>query len=110
MNPSPEMQAFLDRAQSAAKAIEAFGKSVLFDFGDQGKVFADATTHPVTIEHAARFEQRAHCRVKTKLPVLEKLIAGDLDPMTAMFTGRLKISGDMNAALELAKKLRAADA
>jgi len=110
MNPSQEMLDFVQRAQEIAGQIESFGKSVLFDFGDQGKVFADATTAPVTFDHGARFEKRASCLVKTKLPVLQKLIDGKLDPMTAMFTGRLKVSGDMNAAVELAKRLRAANA
>jgi hypothetical protein len=30
--------------------------------------------------------------------------------MAAIFSGRLKVSGDMSAALELAKKLRSANA
>ncbi|VAV97989.1 hypothetical protein MNBD_ALPHA06-1387, partial [hydrothermal vent metagenome] len=75
-----------------------------------GKVFADATTAPVTIEHGRSFAGRANGFVRTKISVLERLIAGELDPMGAMFSGKLKISGDMNAVLELAKRMKAADA
>jgi len=110
MSLSPLMQDFIDRAKAAAKDIEPFGKSVLFDFGDDGKVFADATSAPVTFEHAKSFDQRASCMVKTKIKTLQRLIKGDLDPMAAIFSGRLKVSGDMSAALELAKKMRAANA
>ncbi|MBL4597151.1 MAG: SCP2 sterol-binding domain-containing protein [Robiginitomaculum sp.] len=104
------MQAFLARAEQAATKIEPFGKTILFDFGDDGKVFADAKARPIHFEHGTSFATRADCFVKTKLSVLERLIAGTLDPMTAMFTGRLKVSGEMDAALELAKRLRAVDA
>ncbi|PHR63079.1 MAG: sterol-binding protein [Robiginitomaculum sp.] len=109
MSEPGSIEDFVSRAQQAATRIEPFGKSVLFDFGTDGKVFADARQSPVTIEHAASFAARADCRVKTRLKILERLISGSLEPMTAMFSGRLKISGDMNAALELARRLRAAD-
>lgn len=110
MSLDPLMQDFMDRAKAAAKDIEPFGKSVLFDFGDDGKVFADATSAPVTFEHAKSFDKRANCMVKTKIKTLQKLIKGDLDPMAAIFSGRLKVSGEMGAALELAKKMRATNA
>jgi len=105
----PQLAGFLDKARSVAREIEPFGKSVLFDFGELGKVFADASSDPVTFEHGAKFERRASCMVKTKLSVLQKLVDGKLDPMMAIFSGRLKISGEMDAALELAKRLKAAN-
>lgn len=110
MSADVNVKEFLQRAQRVAKDIEPFGKSVLFDFGEHGKVFADATSSPVTFEHGVRFDQRASCLVKTQVSILQKLIKGELDPMSAMFSGRLKIRGDMNAALELAKRLRAVNA
>ena len=38
MSLDSSMQDFISRAKAAAKDIEPFGKSVLFDFGDDGKV------------------------------------------------------------------------
>ncbi len=110
MSAQNPVQNFVIRAQRAAAKIEAFERTILFDFGEHGKVFADATNNPVTIEHGDDFGETADCQVRTKLPIFEKLLAGELDPMQAMLTGRLKISGDMGAALELAKRLRAANA
>ena len=105
-----QLAEFMDRAQRVSSDMVPFGKTVMFDFGDLGRVFVNATVSPVTFEHAARFEQRADCRVKTKISTLKKLVDGSLDPMMAVFSGRLKISGEMDAALELAKRLKAANA
>ena len=39
-------------------------------------------------------------------PNLIKLINGELDPVNAFTTGKLKVEGDINAALELMKFLK----
>lgn len=43
----------------------------------------------------------ADCTVTISPKNFRKLIAGDLNPMMAMMTGKLKIDGDMSVAMKL---------
>ncbi len=90
----PEItEQFRKQAEKAA----SIGKTLKFQL-DEGPVFIDLTgeTPQVTNE-----DKEADCTIKTSLATIEKLRNGDLNPMTAMMTGKLKISGDMSVALKL---------
>ena len=41
------------------------------------------------------------CRISTSEQTFERLIAGKQNPLTAYMTGKLKVSGDVSAALKL---------
>ncbi len=45
----------------------------------------------------------ADCTIQTSEETFEKVVAGDLNPTTAYMTGKLKIKGDMGAAMKLQK-------
>lgn len=70
--------------------------SVKFDCGDEGAITVDGDTARLADDPAA-------CTIRISKSNLEKLIAGDLNPMTAFAMGKIKVSGDMSVALKLSK-------
>ena len=48
-------------------------------------------------------EGEADCRISATEENFEKMVSGDLNPTTAYMTGKLKIKGDMGAAMKLQK-------
>lgn len=109
MSTAQDIDRFLARAKAAALKMAPIGKSVLFDLGETGRILADATTAPVQIDHANE-DAIADCTIIAGISDLRALIKGELDPMNAMMSGKLKIQGNMSAALALAQELRKADA
>ena len=72
------------------------GKKVKLDFGDQGVVLLDGTANRVTEEDGA-----ADTTIKVAWSDWEAMRDGKLDGMTAFMQGKLKVEGDMSAAMQL---------
>jgi putative sterol carrier protein len=76
-------------------------KSLKFDCGDDGvltiaggkAVLADAPTD---------------CTIRLSKRTLDKVIAGEMNPMTGFALGKIKVSGDMSVALKLSQLLKSA--
>ena len=86
-------QEFQQRAEKAPK----LGKTLKFIF-DEGCIFLDLTgdTAKVTNEN-----KKADCEIKTSIDTLNALRKGDLNPMMAVMSGKVKIQGDMGVAMKL---------
>lgn len=79
------------------EAVEKAGgldKSVKFDFGGDGQIFAHGTE--VVAE-----DKDADCTIAVDKSDFLALASGDLDPMMAFMSGKLKIDGDMSVAMGL---------
>lgn len=77
-----------------------FDGSLKFDCGEDGViVLADGT--------ASDQEQDTDCTLKLSSDNLIKLLTGKLNPMTAVMTGKIKISGNPKVAMSLADLLKA---
>ena len=50
-------------------------------------------------------DEEADCTIHISRANLVKLMAGDLNPMTAFAFGKIKVSGDMGLAMKLGKVL-----
>ena len=48
-------------------------------------------------------EDAADCTISASQEVFEKIIAGEQNPTSAYMTGKLKLKGDMGAAMKLQK-------
>lgn len=84
-------------AAKMAEALEKAGgleKSVKFDFGDDGQVFASGTTAEVA-------DKEADCTISVKKQHFLSLADGSMDPMMAFMSGKLKVAGDMSVAMGL---------
>ena len=74
----------------------SFDGSLKFDCGTDGVI--------VIADGAASTENRdADCTLKLSSANLNKLLAGKLNPMTAVMMGKIKVSGDMGVAMKLSK-------
>jgi putative sterol carrier protein len=75
-----------------------FGGSLTFDCGEDGViVLADGT--------ATTVPRPTDCTLIISRANLVNLLDGKLNPMVALATGKLKLSGDMKVAMGLAKLL-----
>ena len=80
-------------------AASTFSDSVKFDCGGDGVlVIADKQ---VSLE-----DQPTDCTLKLSTKNLAKLVSGNLNPMTAVVMGKLKVSGDPGVAMKLAGLLK----
>ncbi len=87
----------LEAFQKRAVTSPVLGKSIKFDFGDQ-HIFIDGTGEQNIVTGE---DKDADCVVNVTLENLEKLVKGDLNPMTAFMMGKLKVKGDMSVAMKL---------
>ncbi|GAB2585435.1 SCP2 sterol-binding domain-containing protein [Spirosoma areae] len=65
---------------------------------DQGVVFIDATQSPAVVSNE---DKPADCDLQVSVGNLVKMGTGDLNPMMAVMTGKLKIKGDMSIAMKM---------
>ncbi len=90
----------MTKSEMAAKLNSANawlpGKRVKIDFGDQGAVMLDGVANQVTEDAGA-----ADTTIKVSWADWEALSSGQLDGMTAFMQGKLKVEGDMSAAMQL---------
>lgn len=87
-------------AADIRKALEtkSFSGSLKFDCGDAGViVLADGT--------ASTADRETDCTLRLSQENLVNLLKGKLNPMMAMATGKLKLSGSPTVAMGLARLL-----
>ena len=65
---------------------------------DEGVVYVDATGDEVQVDNVDR---EADCTVITTGETLQKMKDGQLNPMMAVMTGKVKIKGDMGVAMKM---------
>lgn len=87
----------MNAIQEKAVGVAPLGSTIKFDFGEK-QLFLDGTgeANKVSMEN-----KEAACTVKISEDNFKKLIGGDLNPMSALMTGKLKIKGDMGVAMKL---------
>lgn len=83
------------RAQAARAG--SIGKTLKFVF-EEGVVHIDLTgEHPVV----SNDDKEADCTITTKVETLDQIRKGEINPMMAVMTGKVKIKGDMSVAMKL---------
>jgi putative sterol carrier protein len=93
-----------ERLQTAAEALRAklegsgFRGSVRFDVADEGVIRVDD-------EQVATGDGPADCTITAAMDTFQEMFQGDLDPTSAFMTGKIRIEGDMGAAMRLAQVL-----
>lgn len=90
----------MTKSEMAAKLNSASawlpGKRVKIDFGGEGAVMLDGIANEVTEDDGP-----ADTTIKVAWEDWEKMSSGELDGMTAFMQGKLKVEGDMSAAMQL---------
>ncbi len=82
------------KMNEALAANGGMAKSVKFDFGDDGQVHLSGT-------EAVAEDKDADCTISVSKEDFIALAQGDLDPMGAFMSGKLKVAGDMSVAMGL---------
>ena len=88
-----------ERLRRALSEEPGLGKTLKVDFKGEGFIHVDGRT--VTNRDAP-----ADCTVVIAREDLLSMFKGQLDPMSAMMRGRLKIAGDIAVAMKLQSMLR----
>jgi putative sterol carrier protein len=94
------------------KATEAIREKVGEDCGLDAKVkflldgqdvvYVDATQSPNTVSNE---DQDADTTIKLTKENFEKILNGDMNPMTAFMMGKVKVEGNMGVAMNINKIL-----
>ncbi|MCI4671681.1 MAG: SCP2 sterol-binding domain-containing protein [Bacteroidia bacterium] len=83
--------------QASAVKASPLGSTLKFDFGAE-KLLIDGTGETNTV---STDDRDAACTVEVSMADFKSLIKGQLNPMSAMMSGKLKINGDMGVAMKL---------
>jgi putative sterol carrier protein len=87
-------------AQADASKTAGMNNSYVFDIEGAGEWKVDVDDGKVTVTEGGG---DADVVISTSQETFEKIVAGDVNPTSAYMTGKLKIKGDMGAAMKLQK-------
>ena len=92
-----DFSVIVDQIQEQAQNVAPIGASIKFML-DDNPLFIDGTgdTNVISTE-----DKEADCTITTSVETLVKLKSGDLNPMMAVMSGKIKIKGDMGLAMKL---------
>ncbi|MEL7221876.1 MAG: SCP2 sterol-binding domain-containing protein [Bacteroidota bacterium] len=92
-----DLTAIVDGIKEKAASVPAIGSSMKMDFGDK-VVYIDGTGDSNVVSEE---DKDADCTINITPENFAQLISGDLNPMMAVMTGKVKIKGDMGVAMKL---------
>jgi putative sterol carrier protein len=94
---------FFDNLESRADPAKTAGmsNSYVFDVDGAGAWTVRVDNGDITVTEGA--EENVDCTLSASEETFEKIVAGEQNPTTAYMTGKLKIKGDMGAAMKLQK-------
>lgn len=91
------LEAVLDQIQRKAEAAKPLGNSLKFDFGDE-QLYIDGSGEK---NEVSTKNDEAACLVETSFDDFLAMTKGELNPMSAVMSGKVKIKGDMGVAMKL---------
>lgn len=91
------LEEFTAKVSQAAASAPQMGKSIKLQL-DEGVVHIDMTGENAVVTNE---DKEANTTIITSIDTLDKLRKGDLNPMMAMMTKKIKINGDMGLAMKL---------
>lgn len=93
----------VELVQGKMAGQDAFGSTVRFDFADGSAILVDGNQSPPSATPDS--ESDADCTITAQEDTFQEMMDGDLDPTAAFMTGKIKIDGDMSAAMAIARVL-----
>jgi putative sterol carrier protein len=99
---SQSVQEFFENLESQADAAKTAGmtNSYVFDIDGAGQWKVDVDDGKVTVTEGGG---DADAVISASEETFQKIVAGEQNPTSAYMTGKLKIKGDMGAAMKLQK-------
>ena len=101
----PTAQEFFDTLPSRVSPdrIEGMNNTYVFDIEGAGTWTVKVADGAVTVTDGAEDAEDADCTFSASEETFEKIASGEQNATTAYMTGKLKIKGDMGAAMKLQK-------
>lgn len=90
-------EAIITALQTQAGNIDPLGAKIKFVLDDQ-PILIDGTNGDNQVSSS---DDEADCVIISSAETFNKLKSGDLNPMMAVMTGKIKIKGDMGLAMKL---------
>ena len=96
-------QEFFDglAAQADTSQTAGMNNAYAFDIEGAGQWTVRVTEGSVAVVQG--MDEDADCTISTSQEVFERIVAGEQNPTAAYMTGKLKLKGDMGAAMKLQK-------
>jgi putative sterol carrier protein len=93
---------FFDGLETRADASKTAGmtNSYLFDIEGAGKWTVNVADGKISVSEGG---EDADAVITTTQETFEKIVSGEQNPTSAYMTGKLKVKGDMGAAMKLQK-------
>ena len=79
---------------------QGMNNSYLFDVDGAGKWLVDVRDGQVNVQEGG---DSADVTISTNDENFQKIVSGELNPTSAYMTGKIKVKGDMGAAMKLQK-------
>lgn len=95
-----DINIILAGVQKNASGADPIGNTLKFDFGDNDLIYIDGTGVENTVTIIEE-DKDADCVIIVSKENFIKLTTGDLNPMTAVMMGQIKIKGNMGVAMKL---------
>ena len=89
--------AIFNELQDKANEVDAIGGTIKFVIDDT-IVYVDGSGTKNIVSNS---NEDADCTITTSASALKDMQSGDLNPMTAVMSGKVKISGDMSLAMKV---------
>ena len=89
-------------ARADAEKTAGMNNSYLFDIEGEGQWFVNVQDGALSVAQGGG-DGSADATISTTADTFEKIVAGEQNPTTAYMTGKLKLKGDMGAAMKLQK-------
>ena len=89
--------AIFNELQDKANEVDAIGGTIKFVIDDT-IVYVDGSGNKNIVSNS---NEDADCTISTTASALKDMQSGDLNPMTAVMSGKVKISGDMSLAMKV---------
>lgn len=91
------MSNLFDSIKEKAAGAATLGSTLKFKL-DEEVIFIDGTGEN---NEVSQEDKDAACTISTTKENFNKLVTGDLNPMMAVMSGKVKISGDMGLAMKI---------
>ncbi len=92
------MEQLLEGIKERAANTPAIGNTLKFDFGEGNIVYLDGSGDQNVVTNE---DKDADCLIIVTPENFMALASGDLNPMMAVMSGKVKIKGDMGVAMKL---------
>ncbi len=76
--------------------------TIKFVIDGEQYIYVDDNASPSTVTNE---DKDADCTIKLKANNFEKILKGDMNPMTAFMMGKIKVDGNMGVAMNINKIL-----